>query len=217
MSSAGGGFRQTEHIDALLPVRSPLSFSPGPFSPNSQPLFIRANPFHCEKCPSFQLLLFIFKSVTHTLNFTMSIQAITFETLAAVIFNSCHSSTRNVLGLDPESVHDEHSVPHSRGVDVAHQDNHSNLRIQLRRLRNGGISLSPPSAHPPYIKPDNSTKPNTALPIQKRPPGPGLSRMLSTLSPALSSSSSHSSTSTYPGGFTISGCPLPLRSELTKS
>ena len=84
MSSAGGGFRQTEHIDALLPVRSPLFFSPGPFSLNSQPLFIRRNPFHCEESPSFQLLLFRFSSVTHTLNFIMNIQAITFETLAAV-------------------------------------------------------------------------------------------------------------------------------------
>lgn len=59
----------------------------------------------------------------------MNIQAITFETLAVVSYYLCHSSTRNVLGRDPESVHDNHSVPHFSGVDVAHQDNHSNLRI----------------------------------------------------------------------------------------
>lgn len=204
-------------ISTLFFLSARPFFSPGPFSPNSQPLFIRGNPFHCEKSPSFQLLLFRLNSITHILNFTMNIQAITFETLATVSYYSCHSSTRNVLGLDPESVHDNHSVPHSSGVDVAHQDIHSHLRIQLRHLRNGGISLSPSSAPPPYIKPDNSTKPNTALLIQKRPPGPGLSMILSILSPAPSSSSSHSSTSTYPGGFTISGWPLPLRSELTKS
>ena len=113
-------------------------FFPLALSVRFSALFIRGNPFHCEKSPSFQLLLFRFNSFTHTLNFTMNIQAITFETLAAVSCYSCRSSTRNVLGLDPESVHDNHSVPHSSGVDVAHQDNHSNLRMQLRHLRNGG-------------------------------------------------------------------------------
>lgn len=89
----------------------------------------------------------------------MSIQVIIVVTLAAVSCCSCHPHTGNVIGLDPESIHGNHSVFKSNCIAVAHRDIHSILRMRMRHLRGGEISLSPPSASSPDIKPDNSTLP----------------------------------------------------------
>ena len=98
----------------------------------------------------------------------MSIQAIIIVTLAAVSCCSCHPPTGNVIGLDPESINGSHSVPISNCVAVAHRDIHTILRMRMRQLRGGKISLSPPSTSPPNIKPDNST--NTTLTSQQSSP-----------------------------------------------
>ena len=73
MSSAGGSFRQTDILTVFF-LSARLFFFPSPFSPYSQFLFIRGNPFHREKSPSFQLLLFRINTLAHTLNFTMNMQ-----------------------------------------------------------------------------------------------------------------------------------------------
>lgn len=97
----------------------------------------------------------------------MDIQTIIIMTLAAVSCCSCHPPTGNGLGLRPESNPGNHSAPHSNCVAVVRQDVHSILRMRMRNLRGGEASLSPQSATPPYIKPDNSSKTNVTLPSQQ--------------------------------------------------
>ena len=100
----------------------------------------------------------------------MDIQTIIIVTLAALSCCSCHPPTGNGVGLRPESNHGNHSAPHSNRVAVARQDVHSILRMRIRNSRGGEVSLSPPSATPPYIKPDNNTKTNATLPSQQPDP-----------------------------------------------
>lgn len=100
----------------------------------------------------------------------MSIQVIIIVTLAAVSCCSCHPHTGTVTGLDPESIDGNHSVFKPNCITVAHREVHSVLRMRMGHLRGGEISLSPPPASPPDIKPDNSTKMNTTLPSQQTSP-----------------------------------------------
>ena len=94
----------------------------------------------------------------------MSIQAILFVALAAVSCCSGHPPTPNSLKPQLEKASGNHSVIASDCVAVvARQDIHSILRMRMRHLRSGGVSLSPPSAPPPYVKPDNNTKTNATL------------------------------------------------------
>ena len=97
----------------------------------------------------------------------MDIQTIIIMTLAAVSCCSCHPPTGNCLGLRPNSNDRNHSVPHTNCVALVRQDVHSILRMRIRNLRGGEVSLSPQSATPPYTKPDNSTKANATLPSQQ--------------------------------------------------
>lgn len=97
----------------------------------------------------------------------MNIQAIIFVILVGVTCSSCHPPTRHVLEPYPESIHKNHSVTGSGYVAVLHLHTNSMLRTRIKRSQSGKISLSPESAPPPYIRPDNSTKTNTTLPIQQ--------------------------------------------------
>lgn len=101
----------------------------------------------------------------------MNINVVIFMALVAVTCSSCHPPPRHVLELKLENGCGNHSVTGSDYIAAAHRYTHSIIRTRTKRSRSGKVSLSPESAPPPYIKPNNSTKTtNTTLPIQQSSP-----------------------------------------------
>lgn len=99
----------------------------------------------------------------------MNFQVIIFMTFIVVTCSSCHPPPRRVLKPQFESICGNHSVASPDYIAAAHQDTYPIIRTKTKRSRSGRVSLSPESAPPPYIKPNNSTKTitNTTLPIQQ--------------------------------------------------
>lgn len=99
----------------------------------------------------------------------MKIQVIIFTTLIVVTYSSCHPPPRRVLKLQLESICGNHSVAGSDYVAAAHRDSNAILHTRTKCSRSGKVSLSPVSAPPPYIKPENgtNTSTNTSVPIQQ--------------------------------------------------
>ena len=92
----------------------------------------------------------------------MNIQSIIFLVLIALSSTSCHPPTRHILEPVPESILSNSSITTSDYVPTAHQDTHSIICTRMKRSQIRKISVSPEPAPPPYIKPENSTKPDNS-------------------------------------------------------
>ena len=98
----------------------------------------------------------------------MNIKVVIFMALVTVTSSSCHPTPRHVLEPQLENGCRNRSATTPNYIAAAHRYTHSILRTRTKRSRSGKLSLSPESAPPPYIKPNNSTKTtNTTLPIQQ--------------------------------------------------